>query len=78
MKIKNLDDIAAFNAAIAKCKGSVWLTSVYGDKFDLKSDISRYIAMSALLQDRYEQLELFASLPEDQGILIEFLRGLED
>lgn len=78
MKVKNLNDVASFNEAISRCKGDVWLESIYGDRYNLKSDLSRYIAMADLLRDKDGELELFARLPEDQGILMEFLRGLED
>lgn len=78
MKIRNLKDINSFKNAIAKCRGEVWLESVYGDKYNLKSELSQYIAMADLLRDKKENLELFARLPEDQAILMDFLRTLED
>lgn len=37
MKIKSLQDINAFKEAISRCKGDVWLESVYGDRYNLKS-----------------------------------------
>lgn len=78
MKIRNLKDINSFKNAIAKCRGEVWLESVYGDKYNLKSELSQYVAMADLLRDKKENLELFARLPEDQSILMNFLRTLED
>lgn len=78
MKIHNLNDINSFKNAIAKCRGEVWLESVYGDKYNLKSELSQYVAMADLLRDKKENLELFARLPEDQAILMDFLRTLED
>ena len=78
MKIKSLQDINAFKEAISRCKGDVWLESVYGDKYNLKSALSQYIAMADLLRDKNGELELFANLPEDQMILMHFLESLED
>lgn len=78
MKIRNLKDIESFKEAIAKCRGEVWLESIYGDVYNLKSELSQYVAMADLLRDKTENLELFARLPEDQAILMEFLRTLED
>ena len=70
--------INAFKEAISRCKGDVWLESVYGDRYNLKSALSQYIAMADLLRDKNGELELFANLPEDQMILMHFLESLED
>ena len=77
MKIKSLQDIDAFKQAISRCQGDVWLESIYGDRYNLKSALSQYIAMAELLRDKNGDLELFAHLPEDQMILMEFLSTLE-
>lgn len=76
MKIRSLQDIEAFKEAISRCKGDVWLESIYGDRYNLKSELSQYIAMAELLQDRNGDLELFARLPEDELILMAFLETL--
>ena len=39
MKIKNIKDVETFLKVVDECKGDVTLTSVYGDKFNLKSKI---------------------------------------
>ncbi|MBR1781176.1 MAG: polya polymerase [Oscillospiraceae bacterium] len=77
MKIKSLKDVTAFKAAIDQCTGDVWLESVYGDKYNLKSELSQYIAMAELLQDKNEVLELFARKSEDEAILMRFLSTLD-
>ena len=51
MKINNLRDVEAFKEAIAQCGGDVWLESKYGDKYNLKSALSQYVAMADLLRD---------------------------
>ncbi|MCD8145127.1 MAG: hypothetical protein LUD79_07310 [Oscillospiraceae bacterium] len=76
MKLRSLKDVEAFKQAIGKCSNSVWLESVHGDKYDLKSAMSQYIGIAALLQDQNEELELFANGTQDQYILMEFLDGL--
>ncbi len=78
MKIKSIKDIEAFKKVIAQCKGSVWLESVYGDYYNLKSELSQYIAMADLLRDKNEDLELFAGLPEDKILLMQFLHTLNE
>ena len=72
MRLKNIEEVNAFLATVDACKGEVWLQSQYGDKFNLKSKISQYIAMSALLRDKEEVLELFCALKEDEVKFLNF------
>lgn len=37
MKIKNIKDVETFLKVVNECEGGVTLTSVYGDKYNLKS-----------------------------------------
>ena len=66
MKLKNISEIDGFIATVDSCEGSVWLESMYGDRYNLKSKLSQYIALGALLGVDGENLELFCSLPEDR------------
>jgi hypothetical protein len=77
MKIKCMKDVDAFRQAIKQCQGNVWLESVYGDRYNLKSALSQYVAIADLLRDKTGELELSAALPEDQEILQRFLDTLE-
>lgn len=72
MKIKNIEEVEGFLDAVNKCKGEVWLESPDGDKFNLKSKFSRYIALGALLSENGDNLELFCSLPEDEHYFYEY------
>lgn len=72
MKFSNVNEVNDFLKAIKECKGEVWLESVYGDKFNLKSELSVYVALAALLTNRGSDLELFCSLPSDEHYLIDF------
>lgn len=72
MRLKNIEEVNDFLATVDSCNGDVWLTSQYGDKFNLKSKISQYIAMSALLRDKDEILELFCALKEDEVKFLNF------
>ena len=72
MKIKNIEEVEGFLDAVNKCKGEVWLESPDGDKFNLKSKFSRYIALGALLSESGDNLELFCSLPEDEHYFYEY------
>ena len=55
------------------CKGEVTLRSVDGDIFNLKSKLSQYIAIAALLGQHGDELELFCSDSSDEGKFMHFL-----
>lgn len=74
MKIGNLKELNEFLGAVEKCKRDVWLESPEGDRFNLKSTFSQYIAMGALLSERGDSLELFCASREDEGHLMKFFR----
>ena len=62
------DFLAAVNAA----KDNVWLTSIYGDKYNLKSLLTQYVAIGALLGDKGDELELFCDKKEDEALFLKF------
>ena len=78
MRLTNSKEIMEFRYAIAKCKGDVWLEDAEGNKFNLRSVISQYIALGELLQDKGEQLELFCSIPEDEAHFMKFFKDNPD
>ena len=78
MKLKNINDVNAFTKVIDECVGDVWLESIYGDKYQLKSKLSQYVAIGALLKDENESLELFAATQEDRMRLVAFISTLEN
>lgn len=67
MKLTNVHQIEDFLAAVNKSHGEVYLTSIYGDKYNLKSQLSQYIAIGALLGNRGEELELWCTSKEDEN-----------
>lgn len=72
MKLTNIQQVQDFLSAVDKCEGSVWLESPDGDKFNLKSKFSQYIAMGALLSTRGNELELFCSNSKDERYFYQF------
>ena len=72
MRLTNSKEIMEFRYAVAKCKGDVWLEDQEGNKFNLRSVISQYIALGELLQDKGDKLELFCSIPEDERHFMKF------
>lgn len=65
MKFKKAIEVDEFMRTVQSCEGEVWLESPQGDKYVLKSVFSQYIAMSALLTEKGDELELFCQLPTD-------------
>ena len=72
MKINSIADVEEFKEIINSCKGEVWLESIYGDRYNLKSALTQYVAIADLMRDNKGELELFAKLPEDEAKLMEF------
>ncbi len=66
MKIKNIKNVETFLAVVNECKGDVTLTSVYGDKYNLKSALTQYVAVAALVGDHGEELELWCTDKDDE------------
>lgn len=67
MKLRTINQVEDFLATVNSCKGDVWLESQEGDKFNLKSKLSQFIAMGALLSIHGNELELFCSEPSDES-----------
>lgn len=78
MRFTKAIEVNDFLKTAESCEGEVWLESPDGDKFVLKSVFSRYLAMSALLTDHGEDLELFCQLPEDRAKFYRFFQEHRD
>lgn len=72
MRLRNIEQSDAFEAAVAKCHGEVYLTSNNGDKYNLKSYLSRYIAMAELMHDHGADLELWCDERADEQHFFQF------
>ena len=72
MKLKKVEQINDFVKTVDECIGDVYLTSQYGDKFNLKSKISQYLAIAALLGERGDELELWCDNREDTSRFLNF------
>lgn len=60
---------------VNQCKGSVELVSEQGDRLNLKSELTKYIAISKLFSDNtfINQMELIASDPDDINFLLKYM-----
>ena len=74
MKITNISDINEFFKVVDKCKGHVELTSSEGDRINLKSKLTQFVAMAQLMNTTYvKELEIVASEPEDASRILAYM-----
>lgn len=66
MRIDSATELNALLDVVDSCEHDVWLTSIYGDRFNLKSVISRQIGLGRLLDEHGDELELFCDSKEDE------------
>ena len=72
MKFTTLAEVNDFLKTVDSCKGEVWLESIYGDKYVLKSVLCHYIAKTKLLVEHGHELELFCQFAEDEQLFFKY------
>ena len=72
MKLKNEIEINEFLNAVNRAKHPVYLVSVEGDRYNLKSTLSRYVAIAELIKDYGMELELFCDDKNDEKYFFGF------
>ena len=75
MKIFNIENPEKFLDVIKQCRGNVELISEQGDRLNMKSELTNYIAISQLFTDNtfINEMELIVSEPEDMKILLDYM-----
>jgi len=74
MKITNITNVNALFSVIESCSGKVELVTGEGDRLNLKSKLSQYVALANVFSDgKIDELELIAYDPEDIQKLISFM-----
>lgn len=79
MKLYGIKNIEQFLEKVGECQGKVELVSKEGDKLDLKSQLSKYIALAAMYRKDAEvkELELVMSEPEDRVRMMRYAMCME-
>lgn len=72
MILKDKKSIRKFLDVVDSCEGHVWLVSPWGDRYNLKSELSRYVAVTELLKAKGELLELYCQLTDDERKFYKF------
>ena len=77
MLLKNAKDIDNLIEAVDKCRDDVLLRSVDGrEEFNLKSVLSRYVAIGELCKDHGDSYEVFCMNKADEVYMLNFFHDL--
>ena len=78
MLLKNAKDIDKLIEAVNRCRDDVILRSVDGrEEFNLKSVLSRYIAIGELCRDHGDRYEIYCMDRADEGYMMNFFHDLQ-
>ena len=71
----HIDNPEKFLEIVKQCKGSIELVSKEGDRLNLKSELTKYLAISKLFADNtlINNMELVASDPDDVKFLMQYM-----
>ena len=79
MLLKNAKDVDSLVKAIDKCHGEVFLCSAdKTEEFNMKSILSRYIAIGELCKDHGDEYEFYCDDRRDEGNIMEFFFKLDE
>ena len=74
MKVENIKDIDKFFSVINSCKGRVELVTGEGDRLNLKSKLTQYVALANIFSNgEIPQMEIITSEKEDVDKLLNFM-----
>ena len=78
MKFTNAEQVEKFLAVVDGCEKDVYLKSIYGDVYNLKSRLSQYLGVAALLSEHGDELELWCANKNDEARMLNFLTANPD
>lgn len=73
MKLNRIEEVEIFMALVDSCEGGVYLTSQYGDRYNLKSKLTQYLAIAQLL-NKENDLELWCDKQKDENKFLQFFK----
>ena len=75
MKITNLSNVEGFLKTVSECKGTVELVTKEGDRLNLKSELTKYVALTSFFKEsKIPEMEVILSEPDDAVKIINFLQ----
>ena len=72
MILSKTEEVNKFLDVVKMTKGDVWIESTEGDRISLKSKLSQYIAISALIHNEGNDLMLYCADKADEALFIQF------
>lgn len=72
MKMISAEQVEDFIKVIDSCEDNVFLLSQYGDRYNLKSKLSQYVAIGELVKNAQNALEIYAVSRADENRIMEF------
>ena len=72
MRLTKSIEVRDFLRAVELARGDVYLKSMHGDCYNMKSVLSRYVALGALLGEHGDELELFCEDGNDEKYFFQF------
>ena len=75
MKLYNIKNIEKFCSVIDSCEGNVTMLNEKGDRLNLKSKLSQFVALSSVLgaeEKPISEMEVLVDNPKDTMKLVEF------
>ena len=74
MKVKDITNLEKFLRVIDQCEGKVELITENGDKYNLKSKLSQYVALTkAFLGGGIPSVKLITHSSSDSGKIIRYM-----
>lgn len=74
MKVENIKNIDKFFSVVEKCKGKVELVTPEGDRLNLKSTLTKYVALAKAFSDgNIGCMEIIAYEVEDAQLIMKFM-----
>ena len=74
MKVENIKNIDEFFGVINKCVGRVELITNDGDRLNLKSTLTKYVALAKVFSDgTIDSMEIVAHEAEDAQLIIKYM-----
>lgn len=74
MRLYNIAAMKGFFDIVQQTTGAVWLEDFEGNRINLKSKMSQYIALDKMISEEGDQLELFCQDTNDEGLFYEFFQ----
>ena len=78
MKIKKGIEVQEFLKVVDQTVGSVWLESDQRDKYNLKSTLSRYVAIARMIEECPDELLLYCDTLSDEQLFFDFFAKYPD